>query len=84
MKNKTLLQAAEEILSEKTNNIESETFAVLKDGTLVFIDKTNPNETLVWFPKGWNKQIVNTETLSKGIKAIVGKVDSMKKQPFSN
>ena len=71
--NDTLVAAATEVLNENITATDN-TFVILKDNTLVFIDKTNPKETVVWVPRGWGAEAIKTETLNKSIKAVVGKV----------
>jgi len=75
--NDPLVAAATEVLNENITATDN-TFVILKDNTLAFIDKSiNQTQTIVWVPRGWGSKEVKTETLNKSIKAVVGKVSSV-------
>jgi hypothetical protein len=72
MEENTLLDAATVVLTEQSDKLVANTFYIMKDGSLYFIDSVNGDKIIAYRAKGWERGSADADIFKKAISSKIG------------
>jgi hypothetical protein len=78
MKKESLLDDVSAYLAEQSGQLATNTFYIMSDGSLYFIDSIDGDKIIAYRAKGWERGSADSETFMKAISSKIG-VGKLKK-----